>query len=291
MQKEETRGFYESKLDEVLGYVQNNLDKDLNVKLLAERSNISFFHFHRIMKACLGEPLGSYINRIRLDTAARLLRCSDENISTIGYNIGYSDTSSFSKSFVREFGITPTDYRNMKDSKINSQIDFQFRCDKVEKHTIDTRIKIVTIRTVAYIRVIGRYGGTECEKAWNLLSDFALRNKLFRWNNEFFSIYHDDPDVVGINNCTIDCCMTIKKPIVPEGPIQFKKVDGGRYMIFRYKGPYDNLWDVYDSIYCDIISKLNQYKIKDSPVIEKYVKYSEKTLPENLVTEIHIPVQ
>ena len=50
------------------------------------------------MKAFLGEPLGAYILRVRLETAARLLRYSDLTVEQIAYSIGYEVPSYLSSS-------------------------------------------------------------------------------------------------------------------------------------------------------------------------------------------------
>jgi AraC family transcriptional regulator len=290
MPREETLKYYENKVKDVVLYIQNNLEKDLNVKTLAEKSNISFFHFHRIIKACLGVSLGTYVNLLRLDTAAKLLKYSNENISEIAIKIGYNDLSAFSKSFTREFGISPSEYRLNNESSINCNIDFQYKHDTVEKYNLKPKIKIVPERQVAFIEVKGIYGGIESERAWKSLIDYATSNKIISWNLEAFSIYYDDPDVVGIDNCNFDCCLTIKKICYPTDLVKIKRIDGGKYLVFRYKGPYDNLWDVYNLLFQDYIVLLDKYQVRNSPVLEKYVKYSDKTKPENQITEIYIPI-
>lgn len=288
--KKETLNYYEQKVDDLIIYIQNNLDKDLNVKTLAEKSNISFFHFHRIVKACLGMPLGTYVNNIRLDTAARIIKYTNENLSDIAIKVGYNDLSAFSKSFIREFGISPSDYRQNKESIISSHINFLFKTDSIVKFDITPKIKIIPDRKVAYIQIRGRYGGKECDEAWNILLDYARTNKIISWNPEAFSIYYDDPEVEGIDNCLFDSCIAIKR-ITPEtDKVKTKQIEGGKYLSFRYKGPYENLWDVYNLIFQEIISH-NIYKVKDMPIIENYIKYSVKTKPEKLITEICIPVE
>jgi AraC family transcriptional regulator len=290
MPREETLKYYENKVKDVVLYIQNNLDKDLNVKTLAEKSNISLFHFHRIIKACLGVSLGTYVNLLRLDTAAKLLKYSNENISEIAIKIGYNDLSAFSKSFTREFGISPSEYRLNIESSINCSIDFHYKKDTVEKYNLNPKIKIVPERQVAYIEVKGTYGGIESELAWKSLLDYVTSNKIISWNLEAFSIYYDDPDVVGIDNCTFDCCLTIKKLSFPTDLVKIKRIEGGKYLVFRYKGPYENLWDVYNLLFQDYIVLLDKYKVRNSPILEKYVKYSDKTKPENQITEIYIPI-
>jgi AraC family transcriptional regulator len=291
MHKEETHNYYRRKLDDILEYVRNNLNGDLNIKTLAERSNISFFHFHRIVTAYLGESLGSYINRLRLDTAAKLIKNSNENMSEIAIKIGYSDVQAFSKSFTRAYGISPSDYRADQESVIDSTIDFTFRENKIENHSINPKVKSIPSRRIIYIEVTGKYGGNEVDEAWKLIIDFSIRNKIFSWNTEAFSIYYDDPEIIDADLCRSDICITTHKTIEATGTIRSRELEGGKYLIFRYKGPYDNLWEVYDILYRDVIIGLNKYQIRDMPVMEKYIKYSEKIKPENLVTEIQIPIK
>lgn len=291
MPKEETLKYYENKVKDVVLYIQNNLDKDLNVKILAERSNISFFHFHRIIKACLGIPLGTYINQLRLDTAAKIIRYSNENIYQIALKVGYNNLSAFSKSFTKEFGVTPSEYRINDESLINSSVDFLCNKNTVEKYKLNPKIKIVSQRRVAFIEIKGKYGGDESHKAWDKIVDFAKAGKILGWNTEAFSIYYDDPEVAGVDNCLFDCCLTLRKSVAPSEWVNIKQIEGGKYLVFRYKGPYENLWDVYNLIFQKYIVLLNKYRVRDSPVLEKYIKYSVKTKPENLITEIYIPIE
>jgi AraC family transcriptional regulator len=291
MPKEETLKYYENKVKDVVLYIQNNLDKDLNVKILAERSNISFFHFHRIIKACIGVPLGTYINHLRLDAAAKIIRYSTENINQIALKVGYNDLSAFSKSFTKEYGLSPSEYRINSECSINSNVDFHYHKNTVEKYKLNPKIKIVSERQVAFVEIKGKYGGNESYKAWDTLVDFAVENKILGWNTEAFSIYYDDPEVIGIANCLFDCCLTIRKNVSPSGLVNIKQVYGGKYLVFRYKGPYENLWDVYNLIFQEYIVLRDRYRLRDFPILEKYIKYSAKTKPENLITEIYLPIE
>jgi AraC family transcriptional regulator len=290
MSKKETLNYYQSKVKNLVSYIQNNLEKDLNVKTLAEQSNISFFHFHRIIKAYLGMPLGTYVNRLRLDTAAKLIKYSNENISEVALKIGYNDLSAFSKSFTREFGITPSEYKSNCDCIINSTIDFCYRHEKIEKYNISPKVKTIPARNVIFVEVKGEYGGEKCVEAWNLMVDFARANKIMSWNPEAFSIYYDDPEVVGVDNCVADYCLTIRKKIEANEIVKIKEVPCGKYLVFRYKGPYEKLWDVYDYMMENYIMLIGKYELRDAPMIEKYIKYSDKTKPENLITEICLPI-
>jgi AraC family transcriptional regulator len=291
MHKEETLSYYENKVYDVVNYVRDNPGGELNIKALSDKFNISYFHFHRIMRAALNEPLGNYINRMRLNTSAQMIRETGESISAIAEKIGYNNLSAFSKSFIKEFGISPQNFRLKEDCSLNNEIDFQFRKNRVENGKISPRIKILPRCRVIYVKVKGEYGGKCAYDAWEAIMNFAVKAGIISWNPDYFSIYYDDPDVVGVDNCNFECCLVVKKKMVADNLIGGKDFEGGKYLAFRYKGPYDNLWDVYEMLYRDHIILLDKYQLRDAPIIEKYLKYSEKMKPESYVTEVCIPIE
>ena len=113
--KSVTKEEYQRRINIVVEYINDNLDGELGLSHLAEISMFSPFHFHRIVRAFLGEPLGEYITRIRIETAARLLRYTSLPIETIAYNVGCEIPSSLSKSFKQFYNISPREYRNNKN--------------------------------------------------------------------------------------------------------------------------------------------------------------------------------
>lgn len=290
MIQNKTNSYYQQKVADVLQYINNNIGEDLNVKLLSEHFGISFFHFHRIMKAALNEPLGAYINRFRLETAIKLLRYSNEPLTEISSHIGYFDLSSFSKAFSKEFGLSPLEFRNNKAIILNTHIDYRVSDEK--KIITNLKPKIISIpdKKVCCISVVGKYGSEATYKAWDELGDFVTKNKIVGWRPDIFAVYYDDPDIVGIDSCATDLCIVTKKNFKEEGRIKTKTITGGKFVVFRYKGSYNYLWELYNSIYKDWVLFSN-IKLRDLPSIEKYLNFSHNTKPENLVTEIYIPIE
>lgn len=288
--RDDTATYYQKKIEDILFYINNNLAGDLSIKTLAEYSCISHFHFHRLMKAALNEPLGSYIDRVRLDTAVKLIRYSNETFLAIALKIGYQDLSSFSKAFSKEFGISPNDFKNDTTMILNTHVDY--RIDEPGNFIADIKpkVKVMPDKDVIYIRVQGRYGAGETMSAWNDLTKFLSGKKLLGWNPDVFSIYYSDPDEVGDENCISDICAVIKKDVDLTGRIQKQKIEGGKFATFKYKGPYERLWDVYNYIYKQWLTTTN-FKLRDKPIIEKYLTISDKTKPEDLLTEIYLPIE
>lgn len=286
----ETVTYYRQKVNEVLNYIDNNLSGDLNIRLLSEQFGISFFHFHRILKACLKEPLGCYINRIRLETAVRLIRYSDEPISEIAVKIGYNDCSAFTKAFTREFGLSPQEFKNNKTIVLNTNVDYKI--NDSGKLVSDIKPKVIQLadKHVVFTRFVGEYGCQAFNRAWDDFLGFAVQNNLLGWRSEVFSIYYDMPSETAIDNCATDFCITTTRTVVTSGQISTKTIPGGKYAVFRYKGSYDRLWELYETIFGVWVMNTN-VMLSDKPFIEKYLNYSLTGNPDNFLTEIYIPIE
>lgn len=75
-----------------------------------------------------------------------------------------------------------------------------------------------------------------------------------------------------------------------KGDIGFKQLAAGRYAIFLYKGPYEHLQAVYDTIYGKYIPEM-ECSLRDESSAERYLNNPADTAPEELLTEIYIPVE
>nr|WP_321378673.1 AraC family transcriptional regulator [uncultured Bacteroides sp.] len=283
--KSSTREEYLKRVNVVVDYINNHLDEELDLQKLAEMSNLSTYHFHRIMKAFLGETLGAYIIRVRLETAVRLLRYTDLPVEQIAYSVGYEMPSSLSKSFKQFYDITPLEYRNNKNFVIMKPVqlnpDLKLKSPKV----IDIETK-----TAIYIRLTGAYSELDFCGAWGKLWAYVKENKLFSAGIEHISIYHDDPKVTNSEKLRTDVCLVLPKPAEPKGEIGVKEIAGGKYAVFSYQGPYTNLGIVYDTIFAQWLPD-SGYELRNAPLYEKYINDPSRTEEAKLKTEIYIPLQ
>ena len=83
----------------------------LSVDDLARAAGLSRAHFSREFRSAFGESPHAYLLTRRLERAASLLRTTDNSIATICFSVGLHSVGSFTTSFTRVYGLTPTAYR------------------------------------------------------------------------------------------------------------------------------------------------------------------------------------
>ncbi|MFL6180717.1 MAG: helix-turn-helix transcriptional regulator [Actinomycetes bacterium] len=83
----------------------------LAVDDLAAAARLSRAHFSREFRRVFGESPHSYLLTRRLERAATLLRSTDYSVADICMRVGLTSVGSFTSSFTRHFGTTPTGYR------------------------------------------------------------------------------------------------------------------------------------------------------------------------------------
>lgn len=282
--KKTTREEYQKCVNAVVDYINLHLGEEIDLKSLAKISHFSPFYFHRIMKAFLGEPVGTFIVRTRTETAALLLRYTDLPIADIAYRIGYSSSSSLSKVFKQFYGISPLEYRNnknfviMKPAIIHSELKLK------------REIKELPVRNMIYIRLFGDYKLNDYCGTWMRLQQFVQEEKLPMGEVMPYCIFHDDPKVTPIEKLRTDVCMVMPAAVTPKGNIGFKQLPAGRYAIFLYKGSYEHLQSVYDTIYGKYIPEM-ECTFRDEASAERYLNHPADTAPDELLTEIYIPIE
>ena len=100
-------------IEEVMRYIRHHIDKPLDRETLAEVAGFSVPHFHRVFTAHVGESAISYVRRLRLERAARKLRMGAVDITEVALAAGYDTHAAFSKAFKQQFGLSPSEFRQL----------------------------------------------------------------------------------------------------------------------------------------------------------------------------------
>jgi len=83
----------------------------LGVEDLARAAGLTRAHFSREFRRAFGVPPHAYLLTRRLERAAALLRTTDRSVTDICLSVGLQSVGSFTTSFTRTFGASPTAYR------------------------------------------------------------------------------------------------------------------------------------------------------------------------------------
>ena len=83
----------------------------LEVDDLAAAARLSKAHFSREFRRAFGESPHQYLLTRRLERAASLLRTTDRSVADVCLSVGLQSVGSFTTSFTRTYGVSPTAYR------------------------------------------------------------------------------------------------------------------------------------------------------------------------------------
>ena len=96
-------------------YIKQNYSKAINLDEVSYYVNISPYYFSKIFKEGTGENFIEYLTNIRIEKAKELLSTSDYSMKEICVMVGYSDPNYFSRSFKKNVGVTPTEYKDVEN--------------------------------------------------------------------------------------------------------------------------------------------------------------------------------
>lgn len=99
-------------ISRVITYIYDNIDDPkLNVENLADELHLSRSQLYRKIKALTGQTANEFIRKIRLEKAKELLEQGVASVSEVGYKVGFSTPSYFTRCFKAEFGKLPTEVK------------------------------------------------------------------------------------------------------------------------------------------------------------------------------------
>lgn len=103
--------YYQTSIDTIKTYIDENLEKELSRNELADRVYLNPDYLSRLFKKETGISLIEYITNQRISVSKELLVKTDMSVSIIASKVGYSNFSHFSQVFKKVTGLTPNEFR------------------------------------------------------------------------------------------------------------------------------------------------------------------------------------
>ena len=283
--RESTRESYRERVLRTLVSLERDLDREPRLEELARGAYLSPFHFHRVFSAVVGESPTEYVRRLRLERAAQELRQSTRQVQHVAREAGYGSHEAFTRAFRSRFGVAPSAFRRLAE-------DVLPRGDGDEGATHHGRIEVVAPIRVAFLRHVGPY--ELAPMAWERLMTWAGSSTQFQRSAGsteplLLGVPHDNPSVTPPERLRFDCCIAVDDSVRPEGEIGVQDVAGGAYATAVHRGPFERLAETYGWIALSFIPE-SGYRMRSAPFLELYLTPPERTPPEELLTEVFVPV-
>jgi AraC family transcriptional regulator len=96
-------------------FIDEHLAEHIPLAALAELADLSLYHFAHAFTQSFGMPPHRYHWARRMDRARTLLRMPALSVTQIGSQIGFGETSSFTRAFRKFTGLTPSEYRRQQE--------------------------------------------------------------------------------------------------------------------------------------------------------------------------------
>lgn len=200
--KKETKNRHTHLVNNLMFYIYEYIDTDINIDELSKEFGISKFHFHRIFKKQMSMNIYEVIKSIRLQKASNLLITNKlSTITEVANMCGYHSQSSFIRAFKKRFCQTPTIWRNGGYKEYSNKILETFATNSLEDINF-THLESKIIKTEAkrlyYIRQKG-YNKKSTLHTWQKLMTWIYTNDIKEY--EQIGIYHDNPIITPLSDC------------------------------------------------------------------------------------------
>jgi AraC family transcriptional regulator len=195
------------RINEVLIFIDRNLDSDLPLDTIARIGCYSPFHLHRLFKTVTGETLNNYITRKRIEKIAGCLMFrKDIAVAELAAKYGFSSNATLTRAFTKYYGVSPTRFRHMlpgeyskigktdsKNGEVPAIFD-QYICDiknclnNMNKNA-KIEVKQLPAMHIAYTTCIGV---GELERSFEKMMQWARKARLMEQPDfKMVRIFHD----------------------------------------------------------------------------------------------------
>lgn len=142
--------------------------------------------------------------------------------------------------------------------------------------------------TLAAIPHKGSY--FEIGKAFELAGGWFASRNLMTPGIRMIGVYYDDPGSVPEEELRSQAGFTVDEDFAFEPPMEKVELKGGEHAVLTVKGPYTNLKPAYEWLYGVWLPQSGR-EPADCPPFEEYLNTPQDTAPNDLLTEIHMPLR
>ncbi|MEA3321392.1 MAG: AraC family transcriptional regulator [Bacillota bacterium] len=277
----------EKLINQMVEYIENNLESSLSLEELASISTYSPFHFQRLFKAHVGETPANYVKRLRMEKAAHLLIYEHSiPITQIAFMCGFTSLSYFTTSFHTFFQCSPTKWREgaylerfPREYADNSKKSKQLRNMEQEQHInkgynkfqwLDLeKVKIMEFPSCITVKRqnVGPYT-QGIPDVWERVYHWAKARDIMTDNTFLFGVPKNNPYITPAKMSRYDCHLAVEG--LMDDTLVTYQFKGGKHVVYEFDEPVDylernRLIECYSELYSFWLPK-SGYKYLDNPM-------------------------
>ena len=119
-------------MQQLLTYIDEHYGEDITLTFAAQKMNFSESHFSKTFKKIIGMNYITYLNAVRIEQAAAMLRNTGNKIADIALSCGFGNIRSFNRTFKEYTGCTPTQFLSLPDSEVRNFFFYKRKLDQKE---------------------------------------------------------------------------------------------------------------------------------------------------------------
>ena len=288
----------------VFKFIDENLESDLSLNTVSEIAFFSPFHFHRVFKFVTGETLNEYVTRRRVEKSASDLLHKNITATEIAHQHGFSDNSSYSRTFKKYFGVSPTEFKNQNPNKYSKIRQLKSKngqaypnyeryiciINNLKKWTeMNAKIEVKEIPelNLAGVTHIGING---IENAFEKLTKWAIPKGLLK-NSEtkMGRIFYDSFKVTAPDKVRMSIFLTTNVPFEIDGEINKLTINKGKCIVGRFEITPNEFEKSWTSLF--IWMNENGYKKSSENPFEIYHNDFREHPENKFITDLYIPIE
>jgi AraC family transcriptional regulator len=281
------RAEYARRMHRVQQHIDAHLGDTLELADLAAVAHFSPFHFHRLFTAWMGETLGDYLRRRRLEVAAlRLLSQPRTPVLHLALLVGFGSSEAFAHAFKARFGCSASQWRRRKAAERTAQLS---KADQALRNpdqaaaddgsddgaALSTHAEMqMNVKVndrppvrVVYLRHVGPYGASVAAFWQQRFYPYVVQHKL--QGRPSYGISHDDPDITAPEKCRYDVCTEVDDSFVATGEGLVTTIPAGKYAALPFKGTTASINGAWKALMRDWLPA-SGWQLDSRPTFEYY---------------------
>jgi AraC family transcriptional regulator len=299
MGHQDSRAEYAERMHRVQAHIDEHIDQPLDLSRLAQVAHFSAFHFHRLFAAWMGETLGDYLRRRRLEVAAmRMIAQPRLPVLTVALSVGWGSGEAFARAFKTRFGCSPSVWRaqrkndqalrNPDQAMTRTPADDGLSSQPSSEFAMQVQLIDRAPARIAYRRHVGPYGAPIHAFWMNEVAPWMQTHQLY--GRPRYGISHDDPSITEPAQCRYDAAVEVDAAFVPGAGAFVTTLPGGRYASMPFFGDSRQIGLAWQSLLRDWLAG-SGLQLDARPCFEHYApdaRYEPET--GRFACDIVIPV-